>query len=146
MDMSFADQALSVEYLVKNHTTLEKKVFPVPEELDKRVAKLKLESMGVTIDRLTSGAGRVPGKLVGRHHRDSQSGQLPFVSCASLRDDEMSPFVFGCSWMESAYLRLLPCASKTAIPATPISRRTHARQPSASQVQPVTIAPRLPPM
>jgi adenosylhomocysteinase len=53
MDMSFADQALSVEYLVKNHTTLEKKVFPVPEELDKRVAKLKLESMGVTIDRLT---------------------------------------------------------------------------------------------
>jgi adenosylhomocysteinase len=53
MDMSFADQALSVEYLAKNHTTLEKKVFPVPEELDKRVAKLKLESMGVTIDRLT---------------------------------------------------------------------------------------------
>jgi len=53
MDMSFADQALSVEYLVKNHTTLEKKVFPVPEELDKRVAKLKLESMGIKIDRLT---------------------------------------------------------------------------------------------
>src|SRR5664279_4193744 len=53
MDMSFADQALSVEYLAKNHTTLEKKVFPVPEDLDKRVAKLKLESMGVTIDRLT---------------------------------------------------------------------------------------------
>ena len=53
MDMSFADQALSVDYLVKNHTTLEKKVFPVPEELDKRVAKLKLESMGIKIDRLT---------------------------------------------------------------------------------------------
>src|SRR5271166_3301329 len=53
MDMSFADQALSVEYLVKNHATLEKKVFPVPEELDKRVAKLKLESMGIKIDRLT---------------------------------------------------------------------------------------------
>jgi len=51
--MSFADQALSVEYLVKNHATLEKKVFPVPEELDKRVAKLKLESMGIKIDRLT---------------------------------------------------------------------------------------------
>jgi len=51
--MSFADQALSVDYLVKNHANLEKKVFPVPEELDKRVAKLKLESMGIKIDRLT---------------------------------------------------------------------------------------------
>jgi len=54
MDMSFADQALSVEYLVKNYKNLEKKVFKVPEELDKRVAKLKLESMGIKIDRLTS--------------------------------------------------------------------------------------------
>jgi len=53
MDMSFANQALSVEYLVKNHKNLEHKVFPVPEELDKRVAKLKLESMGMKIDRLT---------------------------------------------------------------------------------------------
>jgi adenosylhomocysteinase len=54
MDMSFADQALSVEYLVKNHSSLEKKVYVVPEDLDKRVAKLKLESMGIKIDRLTS--------------------------------------------------------------------------------------------
>lgn len=53
MDMSFADQALSVEYLVKNHKSLENKVFKVPDELDKRVAKLKLESMGIKIDRLT---------------------------------------------------------------------------------------------
>jgi len=53
MDMSFADQALSVEYLVKNHASLEKKVYAVPEDLDKRVAKLKLESMGIKIDRLT---------------------------------------------------------------------------------------------
>src|SRR5512140_2314472 len=53
MDMSFADQALSVDYLVKNHASLPKKVFPVPEDLDKRVAKLKLESMGIKIDRLT---------------------------------------------------------------------------------------------
>jgi adenosylhomocysteinase len=54
MDMSFADQALSVDYLVKNHATLPKHVFPVPEDLDKRVAKLKLESMGIKIDRLTA--------------------------------------------------------------------------------------------
>ncbi len=53
MDMSFADQALSVEYLVKNHASLEKNVFKVPDELDKRVARLKLESMGIKIDRLT---------------------------------------------------------------------------------------------
>jgi adenosylhomocysteinase len=53
MDMSFADQALSVDYLVKNHSKLEKMVFKVPDELDKRVAKLKLESMGIKIDRLT---------------------------------------------------------------------------------------------
>jgi adenosylhomocysteinase len=53
MDMSFADQALSVEYMVKNYKTLEKKVYTVPADLDKRVAKLKLESMGIKIDKLT---------------------------------------------------------------------------------------------
>jgi adenosylhomocysteinase len=53
MDMSFANQALCAEYMVKNHATLEKKVYSVPEDLDKQVAKMKLESMGVKIDRLT---------------------------------------------------------------------------------------------
>ncbi|MBZ5656438.1 MAG: adenosylhomocysteinase [Acidobacteriia bacterium] len=53
MDMSFADQALCCEYMAKNHASLEKKVYTVPVELDKRVAKLKLESMGIKIDRLT---------------------------------------------------------------------------------------------
>jgi len=53
MDMSFADQALSVEYMVKNAKKLEKRVYKVPDELDKRVAKLKLESMAIKIDRLT---------------------------------------------------------------------------------------------
>jgi adenosylhomocysteinase len=53
MDMSFANQALSCEFLVKNHSTLEKKVYSVPEEIDKKVARLKLESMGVKIDKLT---------------------------------------------------------------------------------------------
>ena len=54
MDMSFANQALSCEYLVKNHTSLERKVYSVPEELDKKVARLKLEAMGVKIDKLTA--------------------------------------------------------------------------------------------
>jgi adenosylhomocysteinase len=53
MDMSFANQALCLEYMVKNHASLENKVYTVPVELDKRVAKLKLESMGIKIDRLT---------------------------------------------------------------------------------------------
>jgi adenosylhomocysteinase len=53
MDMSFANQALSVEFLSRNHASMDKKVYAVPEELDKRVAKLKLEAMGVKIDRLT---------------------------------------------------------------------------------------------
>ena len=53
MDMSFADQALCCEYMVKNHASLEKRVYTVPVDLDKRVAKLKLESMGIKIDRLT---------------------------------------------------------------------------------------------
>ncbi|HJT00784.1 MAG TPA: adenosylhomocysteinase [Terriglobales bacterium] len=53
MDMSFANQALSVDYLVKNYNQLQRVVYAVPEELDKRVARMKLESMGIKIDRLT---------------------------------------------------------------------------------------------
>jgi len=54
MDMSFADQALCLEYLVKNHDKMGKKVYSVPENIDKRVAALKLKSMGINIDRLTT--------------------------------------------------------------------------------------------
>jgi adenosylhomocysteinase len=53
MDMSFADQALSLEYLVRNHDKLERKVYPVPENIDADVARLKLESMNISIDKLT---------------------------------------------------------------------------------------------
>ena len=53
MDMSFADQALCCEYMAKNHKSLENRVYTVPVDLDRRVAKLKLESMGIKIDRLT---------------------------------------------------------------------------------------------
>jgi adenosylhomocysteinase len=53
MDMSFADQALSVEYMVKNAKKLEPKVYPVPADIDKTVARLKLQSLGVNIDTLT---------------------------------------------------------------------------------------------
>ena len=53
MDMSFANQALSAEYMAKNAKTLEKKVYSVPEDIDKEIARLKLEAMGVKIDVLT---------------------------------------------------------------------------------------------
>jgi len=53
MDLSFANQALSVEFMTKNRATLDKRVYGVPEELDRQVARMKLESMGVKIDRLT---------------------------------------------------------------------------------------------
>ncbi|MFA6347352.1 MAG: adenosylhomocysteinase [Dehalococcoidales bacterium] len=53
MDMSFANQALCLEYLVKNNGNLQQKVYTVPEEIDLEVARLKLESMGIKIDTLT---------------------------------------------------------------------------------------------
>jgi adenosylhomocysteinase len=54
MDMSFANQSLCSEWMVKNSRGLEKRVYPVPEELDKEIARLKLASMGVEIDRLSA--------------------------------------------------------------------------------------------
>jgi adenosylhomocysteinase len=53
MDMSFANQALAAEYLVKRHRTLEKKVHPVPAEIDQEIARMKLRSMSIQIDYLT---------------------------------------------------------------------------------------------
>jgi adenosylhomocysteinase len=53
MDMSFANQALAAEFVVKNATTLEKRVYDVPVELDQEIARLKLESLGTGIDELT---------------------------------------------------------------------------------------------
>ena len=54
MDMSFANQALSLEYIVKNADKLEKTVYSVPQEIDLEIARLKLEAMGVQIDKLTA--------------------------------------------------------------------------------------------
>jgi adenosylhomocysteinase len=53
MDMSFANQALSAEYAVKNSGSLERKVYVVPEDIDKEIARLKLQTMGVELDELT---------------------------------------------------------------------------------------------
>jgi adenosylhomocysteinase len=54
MDMSFANQSLASEYIVKNAKTLEKKVYPVPDEMDREIARLKLEAIGCSIDTLTA--------------------------------------------------------------------------------------------
>ncbi|MFZ6028766.1 MAG: adenosylhomocysteinase [Chloroflexota bacterium] len=53
MDMSFANQALAAEFMVKNAASLEKKVYGVPAEIDREIARLKLDAMGVAIDVLT---------------------------------------------------------------------------------------------
>ena len=67
MDMSFANQALAAEFMVKKHASLEKKVYAVPEEIDREIARLKLASMGVTIDSPTAGAAEVH-ELLGRRN------------------------------------------------------------------------------
>jgi adenosylhomocysteinase len=53
MDMSFANQALAAEYAIANASSLERKVYPVPTEIDEEIARLKLATMGVEIDQLT---------------------------------------------------------------------------------------------
>jgi adenosylhomocysteinase len=54
MDMSFANQALCSEYIVKNHVSLKKQVYRVPLDIDREIARLKLASMGIEIDSLTA--------------------------------------------------------------------------------------------
>ena len=54
MDMSFANQALTAEYLAKLPAPLEIGVYPVPEDIDASIAKLKLSAMGILIDTLTA--------------------------------------------------------------------------------------------
>jgi adenosylhomocysteinase len=58
MDMSFANQALAAEYAVQNAATLERKVYPVPDEIDREIARLKLATMGIDIDVLTEEQAR----------------------------------------------------------------------------------------
>ena len=53
MDMSFANQALAAEWALAHGAALEAKVYDMPAEIDKEIARLKLDTMGVTIDRLT---------------------------------------------------------------------------------------------
>jgi adenosylhomocysteinase len=53
MDMSFANQTLSVLHLVRHGRSLEKRVYPVPVKIDEQIATLKLKTMGLAIDRLT---------------------------------------------------------------------------------------------
>ncbi len=53
MDMSFANQALAAEYLIENHKELKKQVYPVPKNIDQEIARLKLQGIGVPIDKMT---------------------------------------------------------------------------------------------
>ncbi len=53
MDMSFANQALCLEYLIKSKGSLQPRVYPVPEDIDNEIGRLKLKAMNITIDSLT---------------------------------------------------------------------------------------------
>jgi adenosylhomocysteinase len=53
MDLSFSNQALACEYLSRKGRRLEPKVYVVPEEIDRQIARLKLKAMGVSLDQLT---------------------------------------------------------------------------------------------
>ena len=66
MDMSFANQALSAEYVAKHHAELEPRVYVVPEAIDAEVARLKLAALGITLDAMTAGAARVRLVLAAR--------------------------------------------------------------------------------
>ena len=72
MDMSFANQALGVEYAVQHAGELDREVYPVPAEIDKEIARLKLETMGVRDRHAHRGAGEVP-RLVGRGDLEPES-------------------------------------------------------------------------
>jgi adenosylhomocysteinase len=58
MDMSFANQALGAEYMLKHGATLKPDVYTIPEQIDREIARLKLQSMGVEIDTLTEEQAR----------------------------------------------------------------------------------------
>ena len=60
MDMSFANQALAVKYIVETHKKLKKEVYKVPEEIDNSVARMKLETMGIKIETPDERAGKIP--------------------------------------------------------------------------------------
>ena len=53
MDMSFANQALGIEFVLKNKGKLENKLYTLPKSVDEEIARIKLESMGIQIDTLT---------------------------------------------------------------------------------------------
>ena len=73
MDMSFANQALGAEYAVQNAASLERKVYPVPDEIDREIARLKLATMGIDIDQLTEEQARLPREL-GRGNLGAATG------------------------------------------------------------------------
>ena len=67
MDMSFANQALSAEYVAKHHAELEPRVYVVPEEIDGEVARLKLAALGITLDAMTPEQRTYVTLLAARH-------------------------------------------------------------------------------
>ena len=83
MDMSFANQALGAEYAVQNAASLERKVYPVPDEIDREIARLKLATMGIDIDQLTEEQAKYLGEL-GRGDLETRNPGDRHRRCLSL--------------------------------------------------------------
>jgi len=76
MDMSFANQALAAEYVVRHHADLEPQVYVVPEAIDAEVARLKLAAMGITLDAMTpSSSPTCPAGSTGRRLDDRRASR-----------------------------------------------------------------------
>lgn len=80
MDLSFADQALATRYLVERGRGLVPGVYDVPAEIDRRVARLKLEALGVRLDGLAPGAARLPRRVAVAPYRRSAGLVVPSSS------------------------------------------------------------------
>ena len=92
MDMSFANQALSAEWVVANGATLERKVYDVPKEIDDEIARLKLATMGIDDRPADRGAGEVP-RLVGRGDVSRRRGRAPLGPCSPVTSSLRSAIV-----------------------------------------------------
>ena len=95
MDMSFANQALSVEYLVKKKGKLEPGVHLLPKEVDTEIASLKLRALGMTIDTLTAEQLEYIAELGNRHLGNSSTDSRKHVGPRSSKYDWRGPTCYG---------------------------------------------------
>ena len=98
MDMSFANQALSAEYVAQHHAELEPRVYVVPEAIDAEVARLKLAALGIVLDPMTAGTGRLRRILAPRHLTACSSPPSPPTGRGNRWSGSMTSSATSSSW------------------------------------------------